>query len=125
MNDLRYSSRMLLKSPVTTLSLALGIGANTSIFSLMNAIVLRPMSAVSELRQLVCLGTPETGDVTGLGGLSLAIYQTIRARNTVFAGMFGFTGGGIVNLEADGARQLESGAHSHRYDVSSHCTNGL
>ena len=103
MNELRYSSRMLLKSPLTTLvailSLALGIGANTSIFSLMNAIVLRPMSAVSEPQQLVRIGTPENGSVTTVGGLSLEMHQTIRARNTVFADMFGFTGGGIVNLE--------------------------
>ena len=45
--DIRYSLRMLVRNPVTTtvaiLSLSFGIGANTAIFSLMNALILRPL----------------------------------------------------------------------------------
>ena len=66
MNDLKFAFRQLLKNPgftaVAVLTLALGIGANTAIFSLVNAVLLRPM-AVQKPEEIVSISAS-----TGLTG---------------------------------------------------------
>src|SRR5688572_15017612 len=58
--DVRYGIRLLRRSPLFTataaLSLAIGIGANTTIFSVASAILLRPLPGLSEPDRLVDMG---------------------------------------------------------------------
>jgi predicted permease len=105
--DLRYALRLLLKTPAVTvvavLSLALGIGANTAIFGVINALMLRSLP-VRDSEQLVSIGAidpehPEHGQE-----ISLAMFHEIRKRTSVFSGVFAWSGGGMRNFEANGSR---------------------
>src|ERR1035438_1046920 len=101
MTELRHAGRVFTKSPgftaVAILSLALGIGANSAIFSLFNAVALRTLAAPQPDR-LVGLFTE---DATGARGkFSYAAFEQIRARQQSFASLF---------LWTDSARSEERG----------------
>jgi predicted permease len=97
--DVRYGLRMLAKSPgftsVVILSLALGIGANTSIFTLINDLLLKNLP-VRDPQQLVSFGTAEGGgtlDGLGVGPLDLfsyEFYQQMREQKAVFLDVCAF-----------------------------------
>jgi predicted permease len=93
LRDLRYSLRTLGRSPVflavAVLSLALGIGANTAIFTLINQLILQPLP-VRNPEQLVMLAGrgKHYGGNNGPDRLSYPMYQQIRDKNEVFSGMF-------------------------------------
>jgi putative ABC transport system permease protein len=85
-NDLRYALRILLKNPgftvVATLALALGIGANTAIFSIVNAVLLRPLP-LREPEQLVAIFGAFRGGAQ-LASVSPADFKDYRDQNQVF-----------------------------------------
>jgi predicted permease len=87
--DLRYGARMLLKKPGFTLiaiiTLALGIGANTAIFSLVNKAVLRPLP-VERPKQLVAVNNVSLN----LPVISYPNFRDFRDRNNVFSGMVAY-----------------------------------
>src|SRR4051794_7675350 len=93
LRDFRYAVRTLRKSPVflavAVLSLALGIGANTAIFSLVNQLILQPLP-VRAPHQLVMLAGRGNhyGGNNGPDRISYPMYQEIRDKNQVFSGMF-------------------------------------
>jgi len=89
--DLRLALRRLRRSPgftaVAILTLALGIGANTAIFSAINAILLRPLPVANPSR-IVTLNETLGGNT--FPSLSFPNYRDIRDRNSVLSGLMGY-----------------------------------
>src|SRR5262245_51311240 len=92
--DLRYGSRQSLKSPVFTavavLTIALGVGANTAIFSFVNALLLRPLEGARDPAALVQL--LQTSDDRVNEYVSYLDWLDYREQNSSFAGMAMYDG---------------------------------
>ncbi|HKY29132.1 MAG TPA: ABC transporter permease [Pyrinomonadaceae bacterium] len=85
--DLRYGARMLVKNRgfalVAIVTLALGIGANTAIFSVANAVLLRPLPFYSPER-LLALGQTEAEDRSNLSQFSFRNFADLREQTKAF-----------------------------------------
>src|SRR5919197_470644 len=113
-HDLRYGFRILLKRPgfaaVAVLTLALGVGVNTAIFSVVDAVLLRPLPYPQSDR-LVMLWTTMRSQGIPTSGSALPDYREWRDRCRSFEGLAGFyysdfnlAGGGAEPERAQGAR---------------------
>ena len=99
LQDLKFGARLLAKSPaftlVAALSLALGIGANTTIFTLVNAVLLNPLP-VEDPSQLVNVFTTDERNSGGPAGTFLPSspmnFKDLRDRNEVFSGLTAHAG---------------------------------
>jgi putative ABC transport system permease protein len=106
--DVRYGARMLTRSPgfttVAVLTLALGIGANTAIFSVINAVLLRALP-YEEADRLVFL-TEWSQQVPEMS-FSVANFKDVRDQSTSFESLVAYNGTGfILNTEGAEAERL-------------------
>jgi predicted permease len=108
--DLRYGIRMLRMSPsftaIAVLTLALGIGANTAVFSVIDAIMLK-MLPVGHPEQLVTVGSPARVDSTSNGTpridlFSYPLYREFKDQNQVFVDAFASASLGKLKARIDG-----------------------
>lgn len=92
--QVRYASRLLARSPGFTftavLSLAIGIGANTTIFTVANGLLLAPTKGIPDVDRLVDVGRSTHGQ--GFDTVSYSTYLDLRDRNNVFSGMYAVRG---------------------------------
>jgi len=99
-NDIRYALRLLTKNPafagVVVLTLALGIGANAAIFSLLDQVLLQSLP-VANPEQLVVLSVYEAKEPDVDSSFSYPMYQDLRDRNSVFSGVIA-RGGTQMNV---------------------------
>ena len=91
--DLRYGARLLRRNPVFTLtaalSLAIGIGATTSIFTVANGLLLRSAVGVADPDRLIDIARIERGD-TGVEPISYPDYLDLRRRMTTVQDLYGY-----------------------------------
>ncbi len=105
--DLRYGYRMLLKNPgltaVAIITLGIGIGANTAIFSLINKVLLRPLPVVTEQERVFAVNhTTKRG--WAFATFSYPNYRDLRDRNDVMAGLIAYEFA-PANLSYDGINE--------------------
>jgi predicted permease len=108
--DLRYAVRGIRQNPafaaVAVLSLALGIGANTAVFGLMDAVMLRVLPVEDPERLVFVFNATELG--VNNGGPPYPCFEEMRSRAAAFSGMAAFTGRDMEVI-IDGVRERVSG----------------
>src|SRR3954471_19633927 len=107
MQDLRLAVRALAATPAVTavavLSLALGIGANTAIFTLVNSVVLRTLPVHDPQRLVMLTGRPNSG---ARPAFSYATFDQIRRHGRAFDGALAFSNSGGTGVLAIGAEPV-------------------
>ena len=110
--DIRHCARTLIKSPAFTvtaiLSLAIGIGSTAAVFSVADALLLRPLPGIADPERLVDIGRTQNGQP--LDTMSYPNFEDLRDRNSVFQGLAAFRPvGQEFGLTVDGDSQRAQG----------------
>jgi len=119
--DLRYALRQLRKAPgfstVAGLTLALGIGANTAIFSVVNGVLLRPLAFRDPSRLVRVWHVPPKKSFPGMTtfAVSAANYLDWQKQNHVFEDMAIYTYHGFTLTGIDRPEQVDAGAVSSSF----------
>src|ERR1700738_4881770 len=119
LQDLRYGMRTLRKSPgfatVALLTLAIGIGANTALFSFVNGLLWKPLPYGEPERIVRVLEKPPGG---GRNGISTLNYLDWQKDNTVFEYLAARTGGSVTLTGLNEPLQLRgSRVSAHYFDI--------
>jgi putative ABC transport system permease protein len=109
LQDLRHGARILLKQPgftlIAALTLALGIGANTAIFSVINALILSPPRIIEAERVAAIWRTAKDKQVEGY--VSYLDLQDWRAQNRSFEAIAGYKPNAFIMLNEERAERLQ------------------
>ncbi|HLF85212.1 MAG TPA: ABC transporter permease [Blastocatellia bacterium] len=118
LQDLRYAIRTLAKKPnftlVAIIALALGIGANTAIFSVVRAVLLRPLP-YQQPGDLVLVRHLNNAKGTKQESVGYVDFQEWKAQNQVFADMATFKSSGVSFTGNDGAENLRASGVSANF----------
>ena len=111
--DLRYGVRSLLKQPAFTLvaviTLALGIGGNSAMFSVVNAVLLRPLQYPESDRIVVLEGINPSKGITQ-SNMSIPDFADWQSQNQVFEHIAGFIAGGLLLNNGDETERVHGTA---------------
>ena len=111
--DLRYGVRSLLKQPAFTLvaviTLALGIGGNSAMFSVVNAVLLRPLQYPESDRIVVLEGINPSKGITQ-SNMSIPDFADWQSQNQLFEHIAGFIAGGLLLNNGDETERVHGTA---------------
>ena len=100
MKDIRYACRLFRKSPIFTvlavLSLALGTGVNTAVFSVVHAVLLKPLPYAAPDR-IISIGTTRVRSIQS-DAASIPEFDFLKQHNAAFASVAGYRGGGGLRV---------------------------
>ena len=121
LQDMRYGVRMLMKNPgftaIAVLTLALGIGANTAIFSVVNAELLRPLP-FRDSERLVSVATANSRVHSSNGSTSYPDFADWKSQNQVFEKMSAYTDAAFTLTGQENPAHLEGASVSaEMFDV--------